>query len=1153
MAKLRMNINGIEVTGYDGQSVLDVAKENGIEIPTLCHDERVAVYGSCGLCVVEQEGNPKLLRSCATVISEGMVIKTNTEKVKESRKTALELLLSDHTGDCRPPCALGCPAGTDCQGYVGMVANGELKQAVKLIKDKFPFPSAIGRVCPHPCETACRRQMVEEPVSIAFIKSYIGDKDLESGTPYMLEVGELTGHTVAVIGGGPAGLTAAYHLRAKGHEVTVFDAMPKMGGMLRYGIPEYRLPKSILQQEIDLIEDMGIKMLNNIKIGEDISFNNLKDTYDAVIVAVGAWTSIKMGVKGEDNKNVHGGIDFLRQVSLNEDVLIGQKVAIVGGGNTAMDACRTAVRLGAKEVYCVYRRTKAEMPAEDIEIKEAEEEGVIFKYLTNPVDIAANEDGSINYVKLQKMELGEPDESGRRSPVPIEGETEDLEVDSVIMALGQILDSKGIEDVELTRRKTIAADELTFRTNIEKVFAIGDATNEGAGIAIAAIAEAEKAAIVIDSYLKGAVVPYKKPYVVERHDLTEADFADRKKEARAIMPHLSPEKRKDNFHEVNHIFSDEEAIRECKRCLECGCHDYFECKLISYANDMDVEPEKYAGEVHNRVVDNSHPFIDRNPDKCILCGLCVRVCDEMMGRTALGLVDRGFDTVVKPALDLPLRETDCISCGQCITLCPTGALGEKLSIKKSTPVETTHTDTMCAFCSIGCKTTVETKGVLVVKSVPKETENGALCVNGRFGFGHSFKDGRLTTPLVRKDGELVPVSWEEANIFIAKKLQSTAVRHGSDALAVSVSDKLTNEEIYLAKKYANEILKTDTVFSYGLNRSGVEAVTGYDGSTSKIEELLSTEVIVLVGTDLMKEHAVLGVRVRQAIERGAKTIVISKDCETQEAQEADIFVKAERVEDIKSVLKAIADLGGKADAIDFTGVQVSKDAKAAAEMIMKAKKAMVVIDQFNLKAEAAKAAAEIAVISGHIGSPRNGIIQVKGNVNSQGACDIGIGTLCATRETLSSGKIKAMLVVGEEPENMEVDKNSLEFLAVADIYLTETARKADAVLPLVSLTESNGTVTSCDGTINNVKAAIPPLSKENFEVIQGLANAMKESFDYKNVEAIAQEMSEKSAFKKPVLNLEVRDAENTTMYIDKINPNVSYAAFTRFLESEGIR
>ena len=1158
MSKLRLNINGIEVSGYAGQTVLDIAKENGIEIPTLCHDERVAVYGACGLCVIEQEGVPKLLRACATTISEGMIISTNTPKVKESRRTALELLLSDHTGDCRPPCSLNCPAGTDCQGYVGMVANGQMKEALKIMKDVFPIPSSIGRVCPHPCESACRREMVEEPISIAFIKSYIGDKDLKSDAPYMPEVETCTGHTVAVVGGGPAGLTAAYQLRRKGHDVTIFDAMPKMGGMLRYGIPEYRLPKAILQKEIDLIENMGIKMLNNIKIGKDISFDGLRETYDAVIVAVGAWTSIKMGVSGEENINVHGGIDFLRKVALNEDVVIGESVAIVGGGNTAMDACRTAVRLGVKNVYCIYRRTRAEMPAEEVEIKEAEEEGVIFKYLTNPLDIVANENGSISHIKLQKMELGEPDESGRRSPVAIEGDTENLEVTSVIMALGQKLNPFGLSGIELTKRGTISADEKTFRTNFEDVFAVGDATNRGAGIAIAAIGEADKAAKVVDSYLKGSFIVYKKPYVVERKDLTPEDFADRKKMSRQNMRHLSPDARRDNFHEVNYGFSEEEVIKEANRCLECGCHDYFECKLINYANALDeINPEIYEGSVHNRKVDNSHPFIDRNPDKCILCGLCVRVCDEVVGRTALGLVDRGFDTIVKPALDLLLKETDCISCGQCINLCPTGALGEKTTNKKQTPVNTECTSTICSFCSIGCKTTLETKGSLIIKSVPNEEEKGALCVNGRFGFGHLVKEGRLTTPLVRKNGELTPVSFEEASLYIAKKLQGTVAKHGSDALAVSISDKLTNEEIYLTKKYADEILKASTVFCYGVNMSGAAAVTGIDGSTSKIEELASTDVIVLVGTDLMKDHAVLGIKVRQAQNRGAKVIVISNDCDTQEAKEADIYIKGESTKALKSVLKAIVDEGAKAEGIEelkgsLKDNVVSESAAQAAKMLMKAKKAIVVFDQYNLRAEACKAAASIAVLSGHIGSPRNGIIQVKPNVNSQGLRDIGVTPLCFVKEKLAGGDVKAMLVVGEEPEDMLVDRKKLEFLAVADIYLTETAKKADAVLPLISLPESSGSVTSCDGVTNEVKTAIPAMSKENWQVIEGLANAMKENYNYGSVKNIAREIEEKDVKEKYELNAVVTGIADIEMYMARVNTNVAYESFTSFLKIEGI-
>ncbi|MCL2487176.1 MAG: 2Fe-2S iron-sulfur cluster-binding protein, partial [Oscillospiraceae bacterium] len=291
MNQIKLSINGREVAGFAGQTILDIARANGIEIPTLCHDERVEMYGSCGLCVVEAAGNPRLLRACSTMAADGMSIQTDTPRLRENRKAALELLLSDHTGDCRPPCVLACPGQTDCQGYVGLIANGEYEQALKLVKDKIPLPASIGRVCPHPCEEACRRELVEEPVSIAALKQFVGDIDLAKGDLFAADVGAETGKSVAVIGGGPGGLTAAYFLRAFGHAVTVYDAMPRMGGMLRYGIPEYRLPKKLLQQEIDAIQKMGVGFRNNVKIGQDVKLEQLQKEYDAVIVAAGAWTS----------------------------------------------------------------------------------------------------------------------------------------------------------------------------------------------------------------------------------------------------------------------------------------------------------------------------------------------------------------------------------------------------------------------------------------------------------------------------------------------------------------------------------------------------------------------------------------------------------------------------------------------------------------------------------------------------------------------------------------------------------------------------------------------------------------------------------------------------------------------------------------------
>ena len=672
MNEIKLTINGVEITANKGDTILKAAKDNRIDIPTLCHHESVKVFGACGICLVEAEGTPKLLRACSATVSEGMVVNTESERVVKARKVALELLMSDHKGDCLGPCVLNCPAGTNCQGYIKKIAEGDDKEAVRIIKEKLPLPASIGRVCPHPCETACRRALVEEPLSIAFLKYFAADNDLNSGNPYKPEIEASTGKTVAIIGGGPAGLTAANFLAIKGHKVTIFDAMPKMGGMLRYGIPEYRLPKAVLDKEIALIADLGVEMKNNIKIGCDITFEEITSSFDATLVAIGAWNSMGTRTKGEELEGVVGGIDFLRRVALGEEVNIGKNVAVVGGGNTAMDACRTAVRVGAENVYVIYRRTRAEMPAEDIEITEAMEEGVEFLFLTNP-DEYIGENGKVKQVKLQVMELGEPDESGRRSPVPVEGEFKHLDVDTVIAAIGQKVNVKGFEDLELNSRGIISADEYTFRTNLEGVFAVGDATNRGASIAIAAIGEAQKASGVIDSYLKGDCVPYIAPFVSEKK-VTAEDLADREKLERAKMPHRSAEERKHDFKEINLGFSEETARAEAKRCLECGCHDYEDCSLIRHANRYTINPSRFMGELHKGFMEQDLVSIERNQDKCILCGLCVRVCDEVAHKGILGFVGRGFDTVIKPEFNNPDTIACCITCKKCAEACPTGAL-----------------------------------------------------------------------------------------------------------------------------------------------------------------------------------------------------------------------------------------------------------------------------------------------------------------------------------------------------------------------------------------------------------------------------------------------------------------------------------------------
>ena len=1108
MDKIRLNINGKEVTGVPGQTILEVARENDIFIPTLCYDERTRIYGSCGICMCEVEGNPKLCKACATVIAPGMVVRTNTERVIESRKTNLELLLSNHTGDCRPPCVLACPAQTDCQGYVGLIANGEYEEALELVKDKIPLPASLGRVCPHPCEEECRRGLIDEPVSIQWLKRFAADQDLDGEDRFIPEVGEDTGKSVAVIGGGPMGLSAAYFLRQMGHGVTVFESMPKAGGMLRYGIPEYRLPKEVLDDEIATIEMMGAEIITNTKIGVDIPFETIYEEYDAVLLGIGAWISTGTGCPGEDADGVIGGIDFLRKVVRNEQIELGKKVAIVGGGNTAMDACRTAVRLGADEVYNIYRRTKDEMPADMVEIEEAEEEGVIFKNLTNPLEIVKDENGHVKEVILQCMELGEPDESGRRRPVPIEGKTETIALDNVILAIGQAVDAS-IFDCDKTRKGAIAYDKETFMTSIPGVFAGGDCGNDKISIAVEAIADAKKATEIIDAYLDGETVRYEKPYFVTRDDITEKTFEDREKMCRPEMPQLTPEQRKGNFSEViPDGYTPEEAEAEANRCLECGCHDYFECKLIDLAHQYDVEPSRFAGDKNTIDYDDEHPFIVRDPNKCILCGLCVRVCDEVMGIGALGLVHRGFDTVVKPNLEKPLAESGCVSCGQCVSVCPTGALQERTTMAKEVPLDTLETNTTCSHCSVGCSLILESYGDILVKANPDKegvVNAGLACGKGKWGFDCAVLEDKLEDPLIKEGDSFREADYHEALTLIAKKMQATAAKYSFDEIGVAISDRYTNEEAYAIKSMAEAM--GAKIFSANNRASGLKEVIGLDASPNTIDELLSTNFILAVGYNAI-DNPVIQIKMKQATEAGAKLALINPADFPQRMNNLVKEVYADDLGFLKEVAKAIVDAGKGADlegfdafAASLADVAVSDDAKEIADMYLGAKKAMIVFNQNLVSVDAARLIADIALLSGHIGTPRDGILQVKAKNNSQGLVDLGITDGAEQLEGL-----KALLVFGEE---FDIDRDALEFLAVCDTHMTALAAKADVVIPGTGFASTDGTFTNTERRLQPVFAAIDEdVMLSNWEVAAAIANIFEVDCGWETTDDISEEMDD---------------------------------------------
>ena len=1089
MPLVNININGKDIQAENGLTILEAALANNIHIPTLCNDERVKIYASCGICLVEPESSPRLLRACSTTIAEGMKIKTDTERVLNTRKAALELLFSDHKGDCRPPCVLSCPGQTDCQGYIGLIANGQYREAVELMKERLPLPSSIGRVCPHPCETACRRELVEDPVSIAHLKYFASDKFLDFSTDLSMdlstneaaEIAHNTGKNVAIAGGGPGGLTAAYFLRKHGHNVSLYDAMPKMGGMLRYGIPEYRLPKDILDREISSIEKMGVKFINNMSIGKDISLEELRKNNDALLVAIGAWSSSKLGCPGEDLDGVLGGIDFLRDVALDKKPEIGSRVAIVGGGNTAMDACRTAIRLGAANVYLVYRRSRDEMPAEEIEIVEAEEEGVIFRFLTNPIEITGK-NGKVSALRLQKMKLGDPDASGRRSPVPIAGEEEMLDLDTVIIAIGQGTRIDGFEDLKLSARKTIIADENNFKTNLDGVFAIGDASNKGADIAISAIGEARKAAEIIDAYLNGKDICSTESYLVKTDPKADY-FSDREKISRKKMKHLNPSERKNNFCEVNLGYSEEDAIAEAKRCLECGCMDYFECSLINISRELRIDPSKYINETpateasasaeKSLPVINDHPYIDRNPDKCILCGLCLRICDELMGVAALGLVDRGFDTMVQPAFDSSLNDSGCISCGQCVSLCPTGALTEKISLYKPVPLNEDFVQTICSFCSVGCRVKLTFRGSMILRCLPDNSENREeiLCKKGRFGFMDLPLTGKILKPLVDKK----ETDHENACKIINKKMKDIIAKHGRESAAISVSGKMTNEEIALAREYADSL--GIGIYSFGLSKDLHDA-----GKTGSFEELEKAEFILLAANDIMESHPIAGIHIRKAVQNGARLILVS-DCNGGLASEwcHEQFT-------FKEIDKALSLYKNSAKANN--------------------NKSFFVYVQNDLTESS------IPLLTDLVSAGSNFLALVP-EANSRGLMDLNVSPAGDLIEKLNSKTLKALIVFGEDPAGTEpvaskpvgitpnaegavaqrasaesaADLSGLDFLCASGTNENKTTDIASIVLPWAGFAEVSGTYTDTTGRRQKLNNAFSP-KLTNADIIKCLKETL---------------------------------------------------------------
>jgi heterodisulfide reductase subunit A-like polyferredoxin len=501
-----------------------------------------------------------------------------------------------------PPCRAACPIHVNAQGYIALISAGKYKEAFDLIMEKNPFPGITGRICTRPCEAACRRGDVEEPIAIDYLKRFVCDKEWNDKIVFPDKAGS-TGKKIAIIGSGPAGLLCAYDLTLKGHAPVVYEALPVAGGMLAVGIPEYRLPREILDREINLVRRLGVEIKTNTCIGKDVTFSDLKKKYDAVFIAVGSHVARRLDIPGENLDNVFPATDFLRKVNLAEKVTVGCRVAVIGGGDAAVDTARTALRFaqhqyGDKaEVFIVYRRSIEEMPAQKSEIEEAEKEGITFLFLTTPTGIIG-QNGKVNQIVCQKMKLGELDSSGRRRSIPIPDSEFILDVDMILPAIGQKPDISFIsnnEVLDVSKWDTIKADPLTLETNVHGVFAGGDAVF-GPRTYIEAMAAGRKAAVSIDRYLKGEDLRKNRDGEGPSEDYVEVDIKNVEQSPRLVMKTLPLEKRKGYFKEVEMGISEEDAVKEAKRCLECGgCSECMECIRA-------CEPEAILHDMQNEFV-----------------------------------------------------------------------------------------------------------------------------------------------------------------------------------------------------------------------------------------------------------------------------------------------------------------------------------------------------------------------------------------------------------------------------------------------------------------------------------------------------------------------------------------------------------------------